>query len=90
MEIWQKNPNPSLVLIDGRMRKACFAASLLNAESETTILFDDYSDRSHYHEVEQIVKPSLIIGRMAEFIIHPKMIDKRMFKELIPWFFSLQ
>ena len=90
LQVWEQDPAPSHVLIDGRMRKACFAATLLNIRRETTILFDDYTDRPFYHGVEDILAPTLTIGRMAEFHARPGMLDQAGFAALIPWFFDLR
>lgn len=70
--IWSKileldSRQPDLVLIDGRFRVACFLATLHFAKPGTTILFDDYHDRQHYHVVEKYLKPIARFGRMAEF-----------------------
>jgi hypothetical protein len=59
--------SPDLILIDGRFRVAAFLYSLLMAKKGTTILFDDYEKRNHYHVVEQVIKPVKLLGRMAEF-----------------------
>lgn len=62
--------SPDLILIDGRFRKACFLAALLNLRFPCVILFDDYSDRPHYHSIEKFLKPSKFINRMAVFEIN--------------------
>lgn len=62
-----------LVLIDGRFRIACFLASLINLTEGSTILFDDYINRSYYHEVETVVEPLSIHGRMAKFLVPKKL-----------------
>lgn len=59
---------PDLVLIDGRFRVSCFLASLVYAEVGTTLLFDDYTNRKHYHAVERLLKPINHYDRMAEFV----------------------
>lgn len=74
------------VLIDGRFRKACFAATLLNIRQTTRILFDDYRDRRHYHQVQFFSKPTRVIGRMAEFIAEPGQVRPEDFRRIIPWF----
>lgn len=61
--------SPDLVLIDGRFRLACFYASILFSAPGTIILFDDYTNRDHYHVAEQILPPSLFHDRMAEFVV---------------------
>ena len=63
----QKSLKPDLILIDGRFRVACFLFSLLCAEINTTILFDDYVDRSEYFIVEKFCKLVETQGRMAIF-----------------------
>lgn len=59
---------PDLVLVKGRFRVACFLTTLMMARSGTTILFDDYFDRPHYHLVEKYLAPVSRAGRMAEFV----------------------
>lgn len=93
MQIWENigpAQYPDVVLIDGRMRKACFAATLLNVKRETTVLFDDYGDRSIYHEVERFAQPTRLVGRMAEFRVVEGMIDAREMATIIPWFSQLK
>ncbi len=60
---------PDLILVDGRFRVATVLTCLLKTASEpdTTIMFDDYVDRPHYHVVEEYIKPRAIYGRMALF-----------------------
>lgn len=58
---------PDLVLIDGRFRVACFLATLHFSRPGTTLLFDDYHERPHYHVVEKYLQPVGRAGRMAEF-----------------------
>ena len=53
--IWQQEICPELVLVDGRFRVCCFLTSLKYAKAGTKILFDDYTDRPHYHIVEKYV-----------------------------------
>lgn len=92
MQVWRSDhaPDPTLILIDGRMRKACFATALLHVKRETIVLFDDYTDRPYYHDIEGYVKPAQFLGRMAEFVITPGMINHAEFQNLIPWFFDLR
>lgn len=72
---WQilkrKNLNPDIVFIDGRFRVAAFIATFLNAANPCTIIFDDYTDRPHYHIVENLIKPKKLIDRTAFFDFHP-------------------
>lgn len=62
---------PDLVLVDGRFRVASFLYSLACAQAGTTILFDDYADRPHYHVVEEFCQPRAFAGRMARFQAGP-------------------
>jgi hypothetical protein len=87
IEPWKKilrqKHEPSLILVDGRFRVACFLASLFFAKPGTTILFDDYAERGNYHVVEKHLKPKRIIGRMGEFIIEESIMYKSMLLDLI-------
>lgn len=65
--IWRGPDKPQLVLVDGRFRVFCFLQSLLSSEPGTSIIFDDYANRPHYHLVEELVKPSQTHGRQALF-----------------------
>lgn len=88
LDIWdtELSETADTVLIDGRMRKACFAATLMNIKKETRVLFDDYSMRRKYHQVESFAKPNRMIDRMAEFIVVPGMLTAEDFHQIIPWF----
>lgn len=66
--IWN-NGGADLVLIDGRFRVCCFLVTLMRGCAGTKIIFDDYTDRKHYHIVERILKPAEYCGRQALFII---------------------
>lgn len=78
---------PDLVLIDGRFRLGCFAAVVLNAAAPLTVLWDDYLDRTGYHQAETLVGPPLeMIGRMARFEIAPRRLTPSEISRAIPWF----
>lgn len=62
---------PDVVLIDGRFRRACFAATVLRATRPVTVLFDDYTDRPNYHDVERLFPVVQTVGRMAVFHVTP-------------------
>lgn len=79
--------SPDLVLIDGRFRLACLAATCLHAKKLTTVLFDDYKNRAVYHAAERLLTPNTIVGRMAKFEIEPGAIDKSQFAAMVRWFF---
>jgi len=74
MSVWQRPDlgHPDVVLIDGRFRVACFVATLMHIRRPTTILFDDYTDRPHYHIVEELLAPAKTVGRMAVFEAKPR------------------
>lgn len=63
--------HPDVVLIDGRFRAACFLTTLFLCTRPLTLLWDDYIDRPAYHEVESLLKPVEMIGRMARFDVVP-------------------
>ena len=65
--IWSQDVSPDIVLVDGRFRVCCFLTSLLNAKNGAAIVFDDYTDRPHYHFVEHFVRPVRTCGRQALF-----------------------
>ena len=65
--IWAQDALPDVVLVDGRFRVCCFLTCLLNASKGTQILFDDYTDRPHYHFVERFLAPARTCGRQALF-----------------------
>jgi protein O-GlcNAc transferase len=68
----EHNLVPSLILIDGRFRVASFLTACVNVTKPTTLLFDDFIEREHYHIVKQLFEPTEIIGeRMAIFEIKP-------------------
>lgn len=81
---------PDTVLIDGRMRTACFVATLIMIKSDVCILFDDYGDRPAYHKVEQFLKPKRMVGRMAVFDARPGLISIAEFPQFVPMLFNLQ
>lgn len=58
-----------MVLVDGRMRVACFLTALLRTSPGTRIVFDDYVGRPHYHLVEEFVPRSADDGRQAVFVV---------------------
>ncbi len=53
--VWSQSNTPKLVLVDGRFRVCCFLTSLKFAKEGTKIIFDDYTNRPHYHFVEKYV-----------------------------------
>jgi hypothetical protein len=91
MQVWDRRGlvAPDVVLIDGRMRKACFAAVLMNVTQDTLVLFDDYADRKKYHRVERFIAPDRCVGRMAVFSVKPGMMKPADFRVVIPWFSEL-
>lgn len=70
--IWDKNQDYDLVLVDGRFRVLSFLTSLLRCEEGTRIIFDDYTNRRHYHVVEEFIKPVDYCGRQALFVVGNK------------------
>ncbi len=70
--VWKQGITPDLVLVDGRFRVCCFLTSLKNAGEGVHIVFDDYTDRTHYHFVERFLKPIDTCGRQAVFLVPAK------------------
>lgn len=70
--LWNQPEKPSLVLIDGRFRVCCFLTTLKYAKEGTRILFDDYTNRPHYHFVEKYVQRSKECGRQCLFMVPSK------------------
>ena len=70
--IWKQKSKPNLVLIDGRFRVSCFLTSLKFGDEGTKIIFDDYTNRRHYHIVEEFLKPIQFNERQALFIVPNK------------------
>lgn len=57
-----------LVLIDGRFRVACALAVMMHqADSDWTILVDDYPDRPQYAAIAEYARLTELRGRMAVF-----------------------
>jgi hypothetical protein len=88
LSVWDRPDlgSPDLVLIDGRFRAACLSAVLLRTRKPTTVLFDDYADRPHYHGVEKLARKEETVGRMARFTVTPGTIPPEMLTEVIGWF----
>lgn len=89
--VWDQSwfRQPDVVLIDGRFRTACLATVMMRTLSPVRVLFDDYGVRERYRLVEKIIKPSKIIGRMAEFMVLPDAISHADFGFLIEQFFQM-
>lgn len=79
---------PDVVLIDGRFRTACLAAVMFHTQRSVRVLFDDYAVRDTYRLVERLIKPTQIIGRMAEFTVLPNAISQSDLGFLIEQFFQ--
>ncbi|KEO54186.1 hypothetical protein [Thioclava pacifica] len=73
LSVWDRPDfaHPDLILIDGRLRVACFVSAVLRITRPVTVLFDDYLDRRKYHKVERLIEPVETIGRMARFELTP-------------------
>ena len=72
--IWESGRmgQPDVVLVDGRFRMGCALAAALHTQKPIPLLFDDYTQRTHYHAIEEVIgAPREIIGRMARFEIAP-------------------
>ena len=83
--IWQFDKNPDIVLIDGRFRVACFLYTLLQADKNTVIFFDDYINRPWYHIVEEVIPINNQCGRQGMFQV-PKTFNKKLAKDILDKF----
>lgn len=74
LSVWDRLDfvQPDVVLIDGRFRPACLLAVMYRSNGPVTVLFDDYTSRPAYREVEAFLRPAEIRGRMARFEILPQ------------------
>lgn len=77
--------SPDLVLIDGRFRVACFLNSLLKSSPGTRIIFDDYTERTKYHIVEELCEKPSLCGRQAIFTV-PHVVNRDMIQREIERF----
>ena len=79
---------PDVILIDGRFRAACFATALMRITRPVIVLFDDYTVRPQYHQVERFAEPVQIIDRMAEFHLTPQSFPKEAATAVVSAFFQ--
>lgn len=70
-------------MIDGRFRVGCFFACMLHITRPTKVLFDDYSEREWYWQVEKFYKPVELKGRMAVFDMVPMKISNKDWTQII-------
>lgn len=80
---------PDLILIDGRFRTACLATALLRCQKPAEILFDDYTVRPRYHLIEQVIKPTRIIEKMAIFHVTPGQVSPSDIGFLVSQYFAM-
>jgi hypothetical protein len=76
---YPRAPFPDFILIDGRYRVACalLAAKHANdAGQRATLMFDDYAERRHYHQIEKHLGSPQLRGRAAFFRIGATAIDQ--------------
>lgn len=90
MSVWERGDliHPDIVLVDGRFRVACFLATMMNIRRPTTVLFDDYTDRPHYHVVEEFFVPVQTVGRMAVFEVRPRALHPSELRKFASYFFN--
>lgn len=64
-----QNGYPDLILIDGRFRVACALKAIraLQAQSNWTLVVDDYVGRPEYEVIAEFAKLDYFVGRMAVF-----------------------
>lgn len=81
--------SPDVVLIDGRFRLACFAATLLFVKKPTTVLFGEYAVRKAYQPAGQFAQPVKTMGRMSKFVIEPRDYSAQEYATMTRWFFLM-
>lgn len=88
LEIWDQDyfKHPDLVFVDGRFRIACFMTTLFRISKPVKLLFDDYLPRPEYAVVEQYVKPTKMIGRMAVFDLDPMQFPITDMTKIFGWY----
>ncbi|MGL4729288.1 MAG: hypothetical protein ACRCWO_11075 [Bosea sp. (in: a-proteobacteria)] len=63
--------SPSRILVDGRFRVACVAATILHGPVNARILLHDYNDghpMRNYEVVESIARLDVLVGTLAVFV----------------------
>ena len=70
--VCQFNNIADVILIDGRFRVACFLYCLLKSKPGSVKICDDYTNRSYYHIVEEIIPFFDVYGRQAAFKVPKK------------------
>lgn len=76
---------PDVVLVDGRFRLGCVAATMLCTRAPVTLLFDDYLKRPRYSAIERFIKPVALHSRMAEFRIEPGQVKPEDMADLVSY-----
>ena len=73
ISVWDREyfVHPDVVLIDGRFRLACALTVLFRISRAVIALMDDYLGRPRYAQIERLVGPPEMIGRMARFQFTP-------------------
>lgn len=74
LAVWRRDGfrHPDVVLVDGRFRIGCALACAFNITRPVTLLFDDYTGRSWFHQVEEFLGEPEIVGRMGIFEVTPQ------------------
>lgn len=84
LDPWRIAADADLILIDGRFRIACFAATLLSASPGAKIIFDDFH-RPHYAVARELLEPVEFTGRQGLFEV-PRNVDKKSAERLLKEF----
>lgn len=85
VSVWDREDflPPDVVLIDGRFRAACFLTTLFRTTRPVTLLWDDYTTRPSYHEMESFCPLVRTHGRMAEFHLTPAAIPAERLAQIL-------
>ena len=88
LKIWDHADfrQPDVVLVDGRFRIACVLATLYRTQKPVTLYFDDYTERTKYHIIEDFIPLKETRGRMARFDIEPTPIPPERLMQIMALF----
>lgn len=83
--VWQRRkvPHPDVVLVDGRFRIGCALATAFSIERPVTLLFDDYTRRKGFSQVEEFLGVPVMTGRMARFRVAPATVPANRLLQII-------
>lgn len=84
-EIWEQSyfREPDLIMVEGPASVACFAHCLMQLRKPACILFAAYEECDARDQIEQIIRPSRMLGPIAQFDVMPDMLTISERRELV-------